>query len=143
GSISEGRWKFHIVREGTEQELVAQVTGDGFGYRVKGHRLDDGVWHHIAVVYYGMVRQDGQPELSIFVDGKRQEKFFGGKRLSLREVNTVTDASDSMPLLIGKSTTSQARSFYGDIDELYVVEGALSDESVAKLAAGKALDENS
>jgi len=141
GSLSNnGRWKLHIVEDGPEQGRVAQATGGAFGYAAKGASVDDGQWHHIAVVYYGSMRNDGQPDLGLFVDGQRQEISLKGGRLPLPEVNTITDAPDSMPLLVGKTTTGQKRSFYGQIDELYVVDGALSDETIEKLAAGKPLN---
>lgn len=143
GSIrNNGRWKLHIVEDGPEQGRVAQATGGAFGYATKGASVDDGQWHHIAVVYYGRLRQDGKPDLAIFVDGERQESALRSERSApLPEVNTITDAKDSMPLLVGKPTTTHRGSYHGEVDELYVVEGALSDESIANLAAGKALNE--
>lgn len=140
GLRNNGRWKIHIVNEGPEQGRVAQATGGAFGYATKGASVDDGQWHHIAVVYYGGMQEDGQPDLAIFVDGQRQQSFLKGGQLPLPEVNTITDAPDSMPLLVGKPTTGHQGSFHGQLDELYVVDGALSDETIKRLAAGGPLD---
>ncbi|MEP4078663.1 LamG-like jellyroll fold domain-containing protein [Haloferula sp.] len=144
GSIPKnGRWKIHLVEEGPGKGRIPQVTGGGFAYLAKGARVDDGQWHHIAVVYYGGMSKDGLPDLAIFVDGHLQNSSMGNRgRRPVPEVNTITDAPKSMPLLVGKTTTSQQGSFKGDIDELYIFEGALSNETIERLAAGQSLSED-
>jgi len=50
----------------------ATVAGASFGdYFLEGRTpIDDGRWHHFAVVYSGRTRNDGAPEVSCYLDGE-------------------------------------------------------------------------
>ncbi len=147
GSLqNNGKWKIHAVPGAKGQGRVPRISlGGATWYFTEKTRLDDRQWHHLVAVSYGRTLKDGRPDLVIFVDGQRQALTphdEGTRRDRSREVNTITDARDSVPVLVGKGVPSQKQSFRGTIDELTIYEGALTDESIRQLAAGKPLNED-
>jgi len=98
--------------------------------------LRDGQWHHIAVVLYGGSKPNIGTHVLLYVDGKKEEV----SRRALMEVKTkIKDAKHGVWL--GRNITYthstkkhlQGGFFRGNIDEVYIFEGALSQEQVLGL----------
>ena len=123
------------------------VAGVSFGaYYIDGTTpVDDDQWHHFAVVYSGGTLPSGEPELTCYLDGRKEPmarfpiKDFlsaSGNPKDGLTVDTKTSESRSIPL------TLFARGWSGDqrrsnvnlaIDELYVFEAALTESQIISL----------
>jgi HKD family nuclease len=78
------------------------------------NRYNDGNWHYAVVTYDGSV-------LRLYVDGQQ-----------VASLNTnAMPATDTMPLTIGKNSSSNSNYFIGDIDEVRVYNRALSAQEVS------------
>ncbi|MFC7338750.1 LamG-like jellyroll fold domain-containing protein [Haloferula chungangensis] len=141
--LNNGKWKIHAVDDVEAGGRVARISLGKSWYSTNNIRIDDGQWHHLVAVSYGESLENGRPALAIFVDGQRRELIHhGGSQGNDRfsDLYTLTDAKDSVPLLVGKGILAGNQSFKGELDELTVYEGALSDESIRHLAAGELPD---
>ena len=102
----EGQVEFMVGREQAYSPL-------GIASRKK---VDDGKWHHIAVVYRGDV-------LRIYIDGK----------LDSSSTSThYTKLDNTRPLVIGKTLYSGGRDFKGTIDELKIYNHGLTLNEIQK-----------
>jgi hypothetical protein len=90
---------------------VVGAVGDGNATAVYGTEVDDGRWHHIALVWDGT-------NVTLFVDGVN----YGPKRSEV----SLTDQSS---LAIGASTDHR-RQFSGYIDEVRLRDEAVSADSI-------------
>ncbi len=94
--------------------------------------IDDGEWHHIAGTY-----NQATGQMKIFADGNL---------LKTDNVGSHTLMNSSVPLLMGayalSSNGTTNRAFLtGDIDEVQVYDGALSDSEVAALHSSLSVPE--
>jgi len=137
--LNNGKWKIHAVPDAEVGGRVARISLGKTWYSTDDIRIDDGEWHHLVAISYGDTLIDGRPNLAIFVDGQSKALIHsGGEQPQDRfsELYTITDAKDSEPLLIGKGALEARGSFSGEIDDLFIYDGALSDDSIRQLAAG-------
>lgn len=98
--------------------------------------LRDGRWHHCAVVLYKDKRNDHRIPTLLYVDGKMEATAAKG-------VNTRIHTSpleSSRPVWIAKSLRhdepKQSRGtgfFRGDLDEIYIFDGALNQRQIENL----------
>lgn len=108
--------------------------------------LDDGQWHHIAAVYAGRNLAQGMPDLRLFIDGKREsgqwvwnepiDRHPGG---GIRVSTETREEEGAEPLMIGKPLHGR-HTFRGELDEIYVIAGALEVEAVQGLWKSNRLD---
>ena len=113
-----GKW---IVRVNETGSLRAEVQ-DGYIYGTT--RINDGNWHHIAVV----LKDDGSANIAkalLYVDG-RQDAIAG---VLDRAVNT----SVSQDVIIGAFTTVSPRYFRGAIDEVRIYNRSVTGAEIQKL----------
>ncbi|NWK55798.1 sulfatase-like hydrolase/transferase [Verrucomicrobiaceae bacterium N1E253] len=110
----------------TTQKLRLEVQG---GYIVGSTNINDGQWHHVAVVvddFNGNSSTDVN-ECKLYVDGV-QEVVSGSS-------SEVMNTDPGGVAVIGASNHATSYNFKGDIDELRVFAGAKSSAEMADLAA--------
>jgi RHS repeat-associated protein len=118
-----GKW---IIRVNETGALRAEVAN---GYIYGTTLINDGLWHHIAVV----LADDGSPDISearLYVDGQIDTTIGG---VLACPVNT----SVGQDVSIGVYTTYPARYFQGRIDDVRIYSRALSAEEIENFADAK------
>lgn len=112
------------------------------GYRqIEGSTpLNDGEWHHLAVVM-GEYSGTDWPVTTVYVDGKLEETVPGvhrsGRPAPIDSFHTVVDHPDSSPLMFGNyGVRSPSTGFLGELDEVVIVEGTLNPDQVRALYEG-------
>ncbi|GAA5495188.1 hypothetical protein Rhal01_01363 [Rubritalea halochordaticola] len=132
GKRESGRlWKVFLEKGDNDLRLFTSAMHSAV-YSLLGSRGIDGKWIHIASVYTGKVRQDGFPEVYHYVNGELlYPKSFEEKT----EINTDVAPASAMPLRVGAAIENKegAQSVDGDIDELYIFRGVLSEKQIQKL----------
>jgi hypothetical protein len=105
----------------------------GKGYVIGSTDLRDGQWHHVAIVYHGEKMADVSTHFKIYVDG-RLDPLTGRKA---QRISTDTTSPKSVPLTLGRYVdhrrTEKAKYFHGVLDELFVIEAALSPSEILTL----------
>ena len=107
-----------IVRVNETGALRAEVQG---GYLYGDAPINDGDWHHIAVV----LNSDGTPKISevlLYVDGQ-QETVAG-------VFDTYIDTAADQNVVIGVYTKATGRFFKGLMDDVRIYNKALSDAEI-------------
>ena len=94
--------------------------------------LKNDEWHHVAQVFTGAIKEDGQPEIIHYLNGQALELNKGSSRIG---VDTDCTAKVAWPLTLGTQVFTQVSvpTFTGAIDELYVFRSALSAEQIGIL----------
>ncbi|MEO0018252.1 MAG: hypothetical protein RLZZ522_1535 [Verrucomicrobiota bacterium] len=130
---SQGKWQVawnHAPGQGSGGAPRVEF-GDGFA--IGSTDLRDGRWHHLAVVYLGGPKANVATHVRIYVDG--QLETLTGRRN--RRIDTDTTSANARPLTIGRylggSPDRAGRFFEGDLDEVYVFEGALLPSQILRL----------
>lgn len=96
--------------------------------------LNDGAWHHLAVVYRGN-DADGNPDHTLFVNGVPEPT--STILLSEAAVRTETDSTSSLNLSIGRYElpTPENPFLRAALDEFEIFAGALDETEIRRLAA--------
>ncbi len=112
------------------------------GGQVVGHTdLRDNRWHHVAVVLYGGRDVDTSTHILLYVDGRLE-------KTTLKSVNINTDVKSqrSVKVSFGRDA-SKAYSgrrtfggFKGWLDEVFIINKALSEAEIRNLMTRNALD---
>lgn len=121
------------------------VAGVSFGayYLMGTTPLDDGRWHHFAVVCSGRSSPDGKPELACYLDG-RPEAMNPAFRTDVLSPNTpdtlaiqtLASVPGSIPLTLFPRDWSDDRRSHNlplALDELYIFGATLSEAQVKQL----------
>ncbi len=126
--ISVNPWK----RDGQVGRLRLGLQGSQI---IGSTDLRDGQWHHIAVVFYGSSKPSIGTHALLYVDGQKESV----SRAALKEVKTKTE-SDGHGVWVGRNVThrnnhiaSPYKFFRGSIDELYIFDGALTQNELSQL----------
>lgn len=103
--------------------------------------LNDGEWHHFVAIYSGRTLARGLPEVAIHIDGRRESltRNIGslGNPDQVLAVGTLTNTFKARPLRIGVSVMGLPDSVHGEIDELYIYQGAISEDTIHALISEK------
>jgi hypothetical protein len=95
-------------------------------------------WVHIASVYTGITTADGFPQIRHYINGELQPSTQAYKwpeeKSKPLAMNTDISSDAATPLRIGAATAD------GDLDELYLFRGALSEEQIRQLMEENQLD---
>lgn len=97
--------------------------------------LEKGRWYHVAAVFRGL-HGEGGGMVELYVDGQREkvDAEFSQSPKQDRKIGTIIDAERSLPLRIGTGPYLNAtESFFGGIDEIYILPRALSEREVQGL----------
>ncbi|MEM9158212.1 MAG: LamG-like jellyroll fold domain-containing protein [Verrucomicrobiota bacterium] len=128
-------WQISLNPDSEHGPLGRLRLGILSGQLIGKRDLRDGLWHHIAVVMYPGDHDDRAKLTThtlFYVDGELEMTT----QKSFEEVNTLTEEENSKRLMIGRSTAGgRVSTFRGSMDELYVVQGALSQEEIQSLMA--------
>lgn len=92
--------------------------------------LRDGRWHHVAAV--AIQGQDG-PSVLLYVDGQLENVT----RNRIRGFETDTANADSEPIQFGRRLFLGGQFMRGAMDEVYIVESALSGDQIRDLMQGQ------
>ena len=129
------KWKVQITHDALNKFPSARVTYGSEWFHGET-RLDDNQWHHFTAVYHGRTSENGLPDTEIFVDGQRENLTHLGKGYSRAPLDlspAQNQLTQSYPLTIGKGLEPQKITFRGEIDELYIYEGALTQKAIRRL----------
>jgi len=98
--------------------------------------LRDGLWHHCAVVLYKDERDESRIPILLYVDGRMEATKAKG---IFGRIHT-SDRESSRPVWVAKSLRhddlSRSRGtgyFRGDLDEIYIFDGALNQRQIENL----------
>jgi hypothetical protein len=99
-----------------------------------GHTdMRDGRWHHVAAVYLSNGGVNGRGIALLYVDGQLQHRTFGKRIVTL---DTVVRSGDSEPVQFGRQVmraTPQQEYFKGAIDDVFIIQRALSGDELRVL----------
>lgn len=95
-----------------------------------------GSWHHFVVSDSGLINQDDQA-VQIYMDGQKLD--LSGNINSRFAINTLTYSEESIPVTIGstirhREVANRRRFLRGEIDELYIFDGAMTDAQIRQFA---------
>lgn len=114
-------WSLMMNSEGQIATRFDWNISDGSQYSRGRHRINDGQWHHIALVHDGTTDyKDGKISVHIYVDGELDADYSWTASKSKTYKNT--------PLYIGGYTKRAGRIFNGFIDEVRISDQALAPE---------------
>ncbi len=96
-------------------------------------------WNHVACVYTGRADVQGVPEILYYLNGKRVQgkSVAHGFRSSSAVVDTDILTDSSMSLTFGKAHNDVSTTAKGDLDEVYVVRGVMSEGQIQGLMRGE------
>lgn len=100
------------------------VTPNG-GYLYMAERVDDGQWHHVAIVVRKAELPNLHDDVTIYLDGKVAEI----DRIGLLDLWPI-ETGDEQDVAIG-------RRFAGTLDDVRIYDRALSEDEVARLHGAK------
>jgi hypothetical protein len=138
GAMHPGEaWQISInpdVKEGPVGRLRAGVMK---GPVVGTRDLRDGQWHHIAVVLYDDATPRDSTHILLYVDGQLEPAY----RKSIYEVRTAGERPDASNVMLGRDLSRSGRHvFRGTVDEVFIVNAAMSQESIQHLMSTNRLD---
>jgi len=101
-------------------------------------RLDTGTWHHVAFIV-DSPDSDDWPTVKCYINGVLEpitpRIADEGDVAPLDTFGTITDHPLSRPLSFGRASSSEAQhGFNGDIDEVVITAGILTEKEIQELA---------
>lgn len=131
------RWKIDLIR-GQSSSHVSDLYRPGAiqligtGYLSGRTQLCDGLWHHVACCY--KPNSDGEPDVKIYLNGK-EEEFLTQKEQFLPNTILSHEDPNAIPVSIGQRIEGyiEGSDLKATIDELYIFEGALEQNSILRL----------
>ncbi|HYF52294.1 MAG TPA: LamG-like jellyroll fold domain-containing protein [Planctomycetota bacterium] len=117
--------------------LGALRVGRGRGFIIGSTPLRDGRWHHIAVVIVPEKCSSANVDVNLYVDG-RLEGITSKKSKQKRAEETAMSAESQAEALewlwLGRGMNPKDEDrFCGELDELYIVESALTPAEIQRL----------
>jgi hypothetical protein len=103
------------------------------GTLVGSASLQDGRWHHVAMVLGAPAKIPGRPPLKMYVDGRLEN--LSGKHPIRQNVERVKEDPE---FWLGGSPISSER-FYGMLDEVVIAEQPLTPQEIRHLMRSNAL----
>lgn len=132
-----GKWKVMLVQHHPGGRVYPRISLGWQAYDGE-QALNDGKWHHCAITYTGRLKDDGHPDVCLYVDGVKQvlksRNFSRPEAGKSREPETDTRSS-AQPLTIGYMRENEAsRSFEGEIGDVRIYAGVLPEDEIRKQA---------
>ena len=97
--------------------------------------LRDGKWHHVAITFLPGEHLSDPVHVSQYVDG-RLDGITSARFKERRGAEPAMDEADEMAteiLMLGSGAKPQQSKFRGELDELYIVERALTPQEIQRL----------
>lgn len=128
---SNGHWRVAVHEDG---KAMVSFWGDWATSPLGKERsvLDD-KWHHLTFVFTGKYNQAGRPEIIHYVDGVRVSSLQYSTSHTEVETNIHQNQSQQLRLGADMRTDSIKKTFPGNIDELYIFRGVLSEQQIRHL----------
>ena len=99
--------------------------------------IERGKWQHLAVVFRGTGAIDDGDRVELYLNGKRErlDPKYTRRPKRAEVINTVIDSPNAQPMQIGCGPykTGKLASFFGDIDEVWILPRAVSEREVKGL----------
>ena len=102
---------------------------------VAGQDLRDGRWHHVAAVSMASTNAGARGTILLYVDGELEPRTFGKGSFEIPE---EPDTHLNEPVQFGRGVIFQHskkrnRYFAGEIDEVFLIDAALTGDAIRKL----------
>lgn len=129
--LPRGKWKTMLIQAQANGPAVPRISFGGYAYDAP-LGVNDGRWHHLAFTYTGKAGENGHPEVGIHIDGKKQPLEFRNytDQPFDQKLPETSDGAAAHPLGIGTSLDPNGSYFKGQIDELKVYGGVLTNEEI-------------
>jgi ferric-dicitrate binding protein FerR (iron transport regulator) len=143
--LSDGRaviaWQVHSKKSGkhvleigwnrdpNQGVLGALRTEMGKNYAVGATSLRDGRWHHVAVVFVPVGKENGPVQVTQYLDGRLE----GTTLRAIKNKHAVDNSEDDLMWLGCTPNLRSHLQFRGDLDELFVMDRALSPPEILRL----------
>lgn len=130
GNPSPGAfWRLRVAPKNDDAHAPAVIRVGYTGNWIDGEtHLADGEWHHVAVVESETLNENGVPELHFYVDGKAETLSY----LPQANARAPIETQPGAPLTFAKKFADGTR-FRGELDEVFLFTGALSQDSIVRL----------
>jgi hypothetical protein len=124
-------WQISINPEAKDGPVGRLRVGVREASVIGASDLRDGRWHHVAAVLYDGREPRNTTHILIYLDGQLEPAY----RKSILEVQTELRQPDSSRVLLGRNLDPRAGKavFRGTLDEVYIVNAALSQEGIREL----------
>ena len=138
GTDSGGKWIMTVL-DNTDPASDGRLQVIVWGGNVTGTtRLDDGTWHHVAVVL-GEVTGDGIKELEdlrIYVDGIEESSltYSGGGLQKDQPIDTILGETVHLGVSEKYNSSDLQKYFSGQIDKVRIYDRALSLQEIQSLS---------
>jgi hypothetical protein len=130
------RWGISMRRQ-NDLTLSTSTGRSHCGTPIDSSYLPDR-WIHVASVYTGKKTADGYPEIHHYINGERQQDIqaytWPEEKSKPLTMNTDISSEAAAPLSIGTPTAN------GDLDELYLFRGTLSEPQIRQLMEENRVD---
>ena len=121
------------------QGVLGALRTDIFKWHIVGSTsLRDGAWHHVALVFAPRERPTGAIHVKQYVDAHFEGASASNFAKQRAQPNAVTNPADNAPdtLWLGARLTRDNKvkeRFHGDLDELFILERALTQSEIKSL----------
>jgi len=99
------------------------------GYLTGSTVIHDGRWHHIAIVFIGGYTADVATHVMLYIDGALDTISAYHHKV----VDTDISSNAAKPMSLGMYHGEQKHPLNGDIDEVWIFNQALMNESIVHL----------
>ena len=123
------KWQIGWNALGHQGNLGAIRTEFKQGYVIGETDLRDGKWHHIVSLFIGGENADVATHVRHYIDGKL-ESVSGYQRAKIK---TNIDDPHSRPVTFGRKLEGGSNYLKASLDELYIIEGAVTPGQIRKL----------
>ncbi|MEO0448318.1 MAG: LamG-like jellyroll fold domain-containing protein, partial [Verrucomicrobiota bacterium] len=127
-------WELGIGDTFSRRDIRGKLKVAVGGPLVAGHAdLRDGRWHHVAAVSLSNGPAHAHGVTLLYVDGALQQRTFGSTRMRL---DTDILSGKAEPVQFGRQVmkvTPRREFFKGAIDEVFLIDAALSGEAIRSI----------
>ncbi len=138
---NNSKWTVHLDYDNHGKPIFNTSFG-GFWYFSPDLELDDDLWHHIAVSYSGKCDESGRPITDFYLDGVLTSLSPAAHHPVRRDTNgdIIIDTNKAVPMHMGtyfdRETIDgvvEGKTLKGELDELFIIEGGIDQETVLRL----------
>ena len=132
----KGKWKVTLVNKGPNTPTYLRLSWGSIWLTGKTPITPD-QWNRITISSNGQLDDNDRPQAQFYINGRHVVTHHGkqGKHDPVNP-NTITDTHGSVPLTIGSDLWPEIANkafFHGEIDELYIFDGYLTDKEVQSM----------
>ncbi len=121
-------------RRAGEGSFGALRTDFGGGYAISSQDLRDGRWHHVAVFFAPGEDPEAPVQVKQYIDGRLESSTITLTPNKVVRAPLTGDASLLDVVWLGcRLTGKQPERFRGELDELFIADGALEPQEIVSL----------